>query len=67
MLITERFAPSFCGKGGFAPILRLSGFIGVFAGAIFIWQRSSCTTDNHNIPVDVLIREFLLTSSVLFG
>lgn len=53
MLITERFAPSFAGKGGFPPVFRLSCAIGLIAGTILVWERSCCTSQpimSHHIP-----------------
>lgn len=40
MLTTERFAPSFAGKGAFPPILRLSIAVGAIAGLGFVYQKS---------------------------
>jgi hypothetical protein len=40
MLLWERVAPSYVGKGGFAPIMRLTGVIGVGAGFLMFYQRS---------------------------
>jgi hypothetical protein len=40
MLVWERVAPSFVGKGGFAPIMRLAGAIGAGAGFFMVYQRS---------------------------
>ena len=40
MLLWERIAPSLVGKGGFAPIMRLSGAIGLSAGFLMFYQRS---------------------------
>jgi len=40
MLVWERIAPSFVGKGGFAPIMRLAGVIGAGAGFFMVYQRS---------------------------
>lgn len=40
MLTTERYAPSFAGKGAFPPILRLSVAIGAVAGLGLVYQRS---------------------------
>lgn len=42
MLLMERVSPSLVGKGGFAPIMRLSGAIGVGAGFVLFYQRSVC-------------------------
>ncbi len=43
MLTWERFAPSRVGKGGFAPIMRLSGVIGAGAGFLYFYSKSICT------------------------
>ena len=40
MLTWEKFSPSYVGKGGFAPIMRLSGVIGLGAGFLMFYQRS---------------------------
>lgn len=40
MLMTERFAPSFSGRGAFPPVFRLSCAIGLLAGAGLVYQRS---------------------------
>jgi hypothetical protein len=40
MLLWERVSPSLVGKGGFAPIMRLSGVIGLGAGFLTFYQRS---------------------------
>lgn len=40
MLLWERVAPSHVGKGGFAPIMRLSGVIGIGAGFLYFYQNS---------------------------
>ncbi|KIN07969.1 hypothetical protein OIDMADRAFT_107982 [Oidiodendron maius Zn] len=40
MLLMERISPSLVGKGGFAPIMRLTGAIGVGAGFVMLYQRS---------------------------
>ena len=40
MLLWERIAPSHVGKGGFAPIMRLTGVIGLGAGFLMFYQRS---------------------------
>ncbi|MCJ1410712.1 hypothetical protein MMC19_004798 [Ptychographa xylographoides] len=41
MLLWERIAPSYVGKGGFAPIMRLSGALGIMAGFIYFAERST--------------------------
>ncbi|KAL8849303.1 MAG: hypothetical protein Q9221_005713 [Calogaya cf. arnoldii] len=38
--VWERFAPSYVGKGGFAPIMRLAGVIGITAGFLQFYNRS---------------------------
>ena len=43
MLYWERISPSFVGKGGFAPVMRLSGAVGVAGCLIFAYSRSACT------------------------
>ncbi|MCJ1233740.1 hypothetical protein MMC14_001698 [Varicellaria rhodocarpa] len=40
MLLWEQVAPSYVGKGGFAPIMRLSGFLGLSAACLTVYQRS---------------------------
>lgn len=40
MLTTERYAPSFSGKGAFGPVFRLSVVVGAFAGLGMVYQRS---------------------------
>ncbi|KAE8454546.1 hypothetical protein EG329_000169 [Mollisiaceae sp. DMI_Dod_QoI] len=40
MLLMERISPSLVGKGGFAPIMRLTGFVGLTAGFLLTYQRS---------------------------
>lgn len=44
MLLWERVAPSFVGKGGFAPTMRLAGVIGAGAGFLMVYQRSICAS-----------------------
>jgi hypothetical protein len=39
----EKFAPSHVGKGGFAPVMRLAGVIGLTGGFLYFYQRSSRT------------------------
>ena len=57
MLLWERVAPSRVGRGGFAPIMRLTGAIGAGAGFLFIYQRSTrelyrpITTRGPNPPM----------------
>ncbi|OQO07793.1 NADH-ubiquinone oxidoreductase 20.9 kDa subunit [Cryoendolithus antarcticus] len=40
MLWWERISPSEVGKGGFASVMRLSGFISLTAGFLYTYQRS---------------------------
>jgi len=40
MLYWEQVSPSHVGKGGFAPIMRLAGVLGVGAGFLLFYQRS---------------------------
>jgi hypothetical protein len=40
MLYWEKVSPSFVGKGGFAPIMRLSGAIGLTGAFVFTYTRS---------------------------
>lgn len=53
MLTWEKLAPSYVGKGGFAPIMRLTGFVGLTAGFLTMYQRSirTCTHDVFNLAV----------------
>lgn len=40
MLATEKYAPSFAGKGVFGPVFRLSVLTGVVAGLGTVYQKS---------------------------
>lgn len=42
MLWAERVSPSYVGRGGFAPIMRLNCAIGVIAGFIIAFNQSQC-------------------------
>lgn len=58
MLTTERYAPSFAGKGAFPPILRLSIAIGAVAGLGLVYQRSCLrfygwTENNREVEMDM--------------
>jgi hypothetical protein len=57
MLYWERVSPSFVGKGGFAPIMRLSGAIGITGCFWYAYSRSSSTS---NISTSQKIEEGLL-------
>ncbi|MCJ1321698.1 hypothetical protein MMC15_007043 [Xylographa vitiligo] len=41
MLLWERVAPSHVGKGGFPPIMRLAGAIGLVGGFLYCTERST--------------------------
>ena len=41
MLMWEKIAPSHVGRGGFAPIMRLSGVLGVAGGFLMLFERST--------------------------
>lgn len=43
MLFWEATSPSYVGKGGFAPIMRLSVAVGATAGFLLLYQTSSRT------------------------
>lgn len=43
MVVWERFAPSYAGKGAFASIMRLTGVIGITAGFLAFYSRSTCS------------------------
>ena len=47
MLYWEKMSPSLVGKGGFAPIMRLTGAIGVTGCFIFAYSRSCGMSDHH--------------------
>ena len=40
MLLWERVAPSYVGKGGFASIMRLTGLVGIGGGFGLFYSRS---------------------------
>ena len=43
LLLWEKISPSYVGRGGFAPIMRLTGGLGIGAGFFLFYQRSTCT------------------------
>lgn len=45
MLYWEKVSPSMVGKGGFAPVLRLTGAVGVAGCFMFAYTRSCSTLD----------------------
>lgn len=53
LLVAEKFAPSNVGKGGFAPIMRLTGGIGVIGGFLYFYQRSSCASLHHLLSCEI--------------
>lgn len=44
LLYWEKVSPSFVGKGGFAPVLRLAGAVGLTGGFIFAYSRTCSTS-----------------------
>lgn len=52
LLYWEKVSPSFVGKGGFAPIMRLTGAIGVSGAFLFAYTRSSSTPTPCSIYAD---------------
>jgi hypothetical protein len=54
MLLMEKISPSLVGKGGFAPIMRLSGAIGLGAGFVMFYQRSLRTFPIHFSGIKIL-------------
>ena len=60
MLLWEQVAPSHVGKGGFAPIMRLSGIIGAGAGFLVFYQNSICTATAYS-----LLNRLLLTRGLV--
>lgn len=53
MLYWEKISPSFVGKGGFAPIMRLSGAIGVTGAFMFAYTRSTSTFGSPSVVLRV--------------
>ncbi|RKF56943.1 NADH-ubiquinone oxidoreductase 20.9 kDa subunit [Golovinomyces cichoracearum] len=58
MLLWEKFAPSKVGRGGFAPIMRLTGAVGLAAGFLTYYQRSTLrfygwTENSREIELDM--------------
>ncbi|CAG8974546.1 hypothetical protein HYALB_00005818 [Hymenoscyphus albidus] len=62
MLVMEKVSPSLVGRGGFAPIMRLTGVIGASAGFLLMYQRSILRfygwTENKR-EVDMDMREMV--------
>jgi hypothetical protein len=46
MMYWEKVSPSFVGKGGFAPVMRLSCAIGLSGALCFVYARSSRTSSH---------------------
>lgn len=44
LLAMEKFSPSHVGKGGFAPVMRLAGAVGLAGGFLYFYQRSARTS-----------------------
>lgn len=47
LILMERVAPSYVGRGGFAPMLRLCGVLGGLAGFFYVYDKSSCKFCTH--------------------
>lgn len=43
LFLMERIAPSYVGRGGFAPIMRLCSAVGISAGFLIFYQSSTRT------------------------
>ena len=64
MLLWEKIAPSHVGKGGFAPIMRLTGAIGLGAGFLLFYQRSIRMPSSTPFPPSSTLT-FLVYSAIL--
>lgn len=58
MLYWEKVSPSYVGRGGFAPIMRLSGVVGLTAGFLMVYSRSinrfyGITENRREIDMDM--------------
>jgi hypothetical protein len=40
LMAMEKFAPSYVGRGGFARVMRLGGFLGLAGGFLYFYERS---------------------------
>jgi hypothetical protein len=47
MLYWEKVSPSYVGRGGFAPIMRLTGAVGLTGCFLFAYSRSCSTPSAH--------------------
>ncbi|MCJ1355297.1 MAG: hypothetical protein MMC33_005288 [Icmadophila ericetorum] len=62
MLLWERISPSYVGRGGFAPIMRLSVWLGISGGFLLLCSRSSSRFYGFNEnkrEVDMDMREMV--------
>jgi NADH-ubiquinone oxidoreductase complex I, 21 kDa subunit len=50
LLLMERIAPSYVGRGGFAPIMRLCSAVGLSAGFLIFYQSSTCMLQSPDRP-----------------
>jgi hypothetical protein len=68
MLVMEKVQPSMVGKGGFPSIMRLTGAIGISAGFLFMYQRSTCAfpiSGEGKIKFEVGSEILILRSAIL--
>lgn len=56
MLYWEKISPSFVGKGGFAPVLRLSWAIGAAGTFLFAYSNTCRTCPNLTLPLSPFFR-----------
>lgn len=63
MLLWEKIAPSYVGRGGFAPIMRLTGVIGAGAGFLMFYTRSIRQFTLQDVP-RILLHDTLLIALV---
>ena len=52
MLYWEKVSPSMVGKGGFAPVMRLAGAVGVSGCFMFAYTRS-CSTSHTGMGLGI--------------
>lgn len=67
MLLWERLSPSYVGKGGFAPIMRLTAAIGITGGFLQYYNRSICgsfgTMDHGQLLTIMAVRFYGFTEN----
>lgn len=63
MLLWERVAPSHVGRGGFAPVMRLSGVIGAGGGFLYFY---ACSISTLYLVSPYLRRANILSSAILW-